>query len=115
MKLLLNVLYKKERYKLVVITKKSYILLALVILIPITSISILKVNKVIIFRGTVQYMDLEGGFYAIIDDNGNGYDPMNLPEQYQVNNSRVFVIARISDNQGSFHMFGTIIEIIFII
>ena len=59
-------------------------------------------------------MDFEGGFYAIIDDNGQGFDPINLPERFQVNKSRVFVVARIRNDLGSFHMYGTIIEIIFI-
>ncbi len=36
------------------------------------------------FTGTVEYLDLEGGFYGITTGDGTGYLPMNLPEKYQI-------------------------------
>ena len=35
--------------------------------------------------GTVVYIDLEGGFYGIVSEDGKEYLPLNLPPQYQEN------------------------------
>lgn len=34
--------------------------------------------------GTVQYTDLEGGHWFLLDDSGETYDPMNLPDGFKV-------------------------------
>jgi hypothetical protein len=43
--------------------------------------------------GTVQYVNLEGGFYGIVVDKGSygtvDFFPLNLDEQYQVNNTMI--------------------------
>jgi len=61
--------------------------------------------------GTVQWVDIEGGFFGIVADNGIHYEPLNLPEKYQ-DGARVHVVARIRDDYASIHMWGTIIEIL---
>jgi len=63
-------------------------------------------------KGTVKFLDFEGGFYGIISDNGENYDPINLSKEFQVDGLRVRFDARKRDNMASFHMWGTIIEII---
>jgi len=62
--------------------------------------------------GTVKFLDFEGGFYGIISDNGENYDPINLSKEFQVDGLRVRYDARKRENMASFHMWGTIIEII---
>ncbi|WP_281492205.1 META domain-containing protein [Desulfosarcina cetonica] len=62
--------------------------------------------------GTVVYMDLEGGFFAIKDDDGKTYEPVNLPETFKKNGLQVRVTARVRDDVGSIHMVGEIIEIV---
>lgn len=62
--------------------------------------------------GTVKFLDFEGGFYGIIGDNGKNYDPINLGKEFQVDGLRVRFDAKKSENVASFHMWGTIIEII---
>jgi len=62
--------------------------------------------------GTVKFLDLEGGFYGLISDNGEHYDPINLSKEFQVDGLRVRFDARKRENMASFHMWGTIIEII---
>ncbi|MFC2134493.1 hypothetical protein ACFLTH_07730 [Bacteroidota bacterium] len=62
--------------------------------------------------GTVLFVDLEGGFYGIIDDNDVRLDPVNLPEGYQVDGLRVHLEFVILDEQESVHQWGTLIEII---
>jgi hypothetical protein len=61
--------------------------------------------------GTIQYIDLEGGFYGIMDDHENKYDPINLPEEFKEHGLRVKFSAKIREDIGSFHMWGTVIEL----
>jgi hypothetical protein len=61
--------------------------------------------------GTVKYVDLEGGFYGIIGDDGQQYDPINLEQTYQENGLRVRFQAKIRQDIASIHMWGTIIEL----
>ena len=63
-------------------------------------------------KGTVVYMQLEGGFFGIISDDGESYDPVTLPEEFEVDGLRVEFTAKVADNQTSFHQWGTIIEIL---
>ncbi len=62
--------------------------------------------------GTIDYVGLEGGFYAIEGDDGQAYDPINLPDNFKRDGLRVRVIARPQPLMGSFHMYGQIIEIV---
>ena len=63
-------------------------------------------------KGTVKFLDFEGGFYGIISDNMENYDPINLGKEFQVDGLRVRFDAKKQENVASFHMWGTIIEII---
>ena len=62
--------------------------------------------------GTIKYIELEGGFYGISGDDGKNYDPVNLPQQFKEDNIRVRFKFRYSENQVSFHQWGTLIEIL---
>ena len=62
------------------------------------------------FKGTVRYIDLEGGFWGIVSDDGKHYDPSNLAQEYQQEGLRVAVEAVVLNRVG-IHMWGTIIEI----
>jgi hypothetical protein len=62
--------------------------------------------------GTVKFNDFEGGFYGIISDAGEHYDPINLGKEFQVDGLRVRFEAKIRKDLGSIHMWGTLIEII---
>ncbi len=61
--------------------------------------------------GTVRFIDLEGGFYGIICDDGKKYDPMNLDQQFRADGLRIRFEANIRKDVASFHMWGTIVEI----
>ena len=71
-------------------------------------------------NGTVTYMSLEGGFWAIVADppsptqsHGATYDPLGgLPAEFQQHGLRVWFEGRIRDDMASIHMFGRIVEII---
>jgi hypothetical protein len=63
--------------------------------------------------GTVQFYNLEGGFWAINGDDGITYDPKDgLPAKFQVPNRRVTMVAKVRSDLASVHMVGPIVEII---
>jgi hypothetical protein len=62
--------------------------------------------------GIVRYIPLEGGFFGIIGDDGQRYDPLeSLPEGFRVDGKRVSFNARQRDGYTT-HMWGTAITII---
>jgi hypothetical protein len=62
--------------------------------------------------GTVKFINIEGGFYGIIGDNGEHYDPINLSQDFQFDGLRVRFEAKIRNDLFSIHMWGTLIEIL---
>jgi len=62
-------------------------------------------------QGTVTYVDLEGGFYGIITDDGKKLDPTNLPETFKEDGLKVRF--RSEEKEGGFgiRMWGTIVEL----
>lgn len=62
------------------------------------------------FQGTVKYINLEGGFWGIVSEEGKNYDPINLAEEFKHEGQRVQVEAVVKDRVG-IHMWGTIIEV----
>ncbi len=70
------------------------------------------VQDVIPFKGRVVYRSFEGGFWGIISDDGQHYDPLALPPQFQIEGLRVTGKVRLRKNVFHFHMWGTIVELI---
>ena len=65
------------------------------------------------FVGIVQFNTLEGGFWAVKGDDGVTYDPIGgLPTQFQRENLRVVMIARVRNDLVGIHMAGPLVEII---
>lgn len=63
-------------------------------------------------KGTVQYISLEGGFYGIKTDDNKSLDPLNLSKKFQVDGKRIYIKYIEKKETVSFHMWGTIVEII---
>ncbi len=61
--------------------------------------------------GAVRFIDLEGGFYGVIGDDGKNYDPINLGQEFQEDGLRIRFEAKIREDIASTHMWGTLIEI----
>lgn len=80
----------------------------------ILSCSLTQTNEIVEGVGTVVYLDFEGGFFGIITDDSNYYDPINLPAQFEDDGLRVIFKAKIRLDLGSYHMWGTIVELIYI-
>ena len=69
-------------------------------------------NELIYGTGTIIYLEIEGGFYGILSDDGEHYDPTNLPIEYQKDGLRISYIAKERSDLLNFHMWGKIIELI---
>ncbi len=64
------------------------------------------------FKGTVVYMDLEGGFYGIESEDGERYFPINLAVTFREDGLRVAFDMRIRTDVMTTVMWGTTVEII---
>jgi hypothetical protein len=61
--------------------------------------------------GTVQYLDIEGGFYAIQGDDGVTYDPLDLPSDYRVPGLRVRAVGVVRDDVATIRQVGPVLDI----
>jgi hypothetical protein len=64
--------------------------------------------------GTIRFFDFEGGFYGIVSDDGEHYDPINLNRGFQVDGLRVHFEIRILRDVHSYHMWGEVVSILHI-
>jgi hypothetical protein len=62
--------------------------------------------------GTIQFNDFEGGFYGIVGDDGEKYNPINLQLEFEEDGIRVSYTLKILENQESIHQWGLMVEII---
>ncbi len=62
--------------------------------------------------GTVCYMDVEGGFYGIVTDDGKKLDPVNLPQEFQKDGLRIRARVEPLHDRVSIRMWGTPVRII---
>ncbi len=79
---------------------------ALVIVYLSTSNEMKKGQNITMGTGTIEFLDLEGGFYGIISDDGEHYDPIDLAEEFRVHGLRIYFEAKILEDFGTIHMWG---------
>jgi hypothetical protein len=63
-------------------------------------------------RGQVIYVNVEGGFYGLLSDDGQKYLPLSLPDSFQQDALRVKFTARLLSRSKGFRMWGQTIEIL---
>ena len=64
-------------------------------------------------NGTVRFMTLEGGFWAVRGDDNVTHDPLGgLPAAFQSDGLRVRIEVRRRSDMASVHMAGPIVEIL---
>ena len=63
-------------------------------------------------EGVIIFNDFEGGFYGIIGDNGENYDPINLEKEFQEDGIIVSYTLKVLEDQLSIHQWGIVVEII---
>lgn len=61
--------------------------------------------------GTVRHLDLEGGFWGIVADDGRQFDPMGLDARFQQEGLRVRFEATPETDMMSTRMWGTMVRI----
>lgn len=62
--------------------------------------------------GTVRYVDLEGGFYGIVADDGARYNPDSLEESFRRDGLRVRFRARVQEDVMTVQMWGQPVELL---
>jgi inhibitor of cysteine peptidase len=67
-----------------------------------------------VMAGTVTFVDLEGGFYGIIGDDGTRYYPLQLDEQYKVDGLRVAFAFEPVKDIATIQMWGEPVNLTFI-
>ena len=60
--------------------------------------------------GTVKYLSFEGGFYGIVGDDGKNYDPINMPQEFKVDDLRVQFTANLT-HYASVHLWGYVVNL----
>ena len=91
--------------------KSKSLLLGIILVGALASTTGIYLHNNVLFRGTIIYLSFEGGFYGIVSDTEERYDPINLPSEFQEEGLRVYVIARRIHNAASVHMWGELIDI----
>ena len=61
--------------------------------------------------GTIRYVDLEGGFYGLVAEDGAKYDPTPLPDSLQVDGLSVRFRVKEKDVMTT-RMWGTPVEVV---
>jgi inhibitor of cysteine peptidase len=62
--------------------------------------------------GTVTRVDLEGGFYGILGDDGKKYEPLNLDPKYQRDGLRVAFESTLARDAVGTRMWGTPVNLV---
>lgn len=60
---------------------------------------------------TVRFLDLEGGCWMIVTDDGRRYEPISLAAQFKTSGQRVHVVLRDAPDQYSVCMLGPIVTV----
>ena len=63
-------------------------------------------------KGTVTYQDIGTGFWGIIDDSGNEWRVVNMPDQLKYNGKKVAVKAKAAKEDFSTFMCGEPVKIV---
>jgi hypothetical protein len=68
-------------------------------------------DDVIRGTGTIRYVDLEGGFYGLVAEDGTKYDPTPLPDSLRVDGLSVRFRVRTTGGLTT-RMWGTPVELV---
>ncbi len=62
-------------------------------------------------HGTITYVDLEGGFYGIVGDDGEQYLPLELDSRYEADGMRILFVGELKTDVMTIYQWGTPVEI----
>lgn len=63
-------------------------------------------------RGTIRFVDLEGGFYGIVSDDGKRYQPIDIEQEYHLNGLRVYFEGELLEDTVSIYMWGSPLSLV---
>jgi hypothetical protein len=69
-------------------------------------------EQTVAITGTVTYLDLEGGFYGIVADDGTRYLPLDLPAEYAQDGIAVTAEVKVREDVATIQQWGTPVEIV---
>jgi hypothetical protein len=92
--------------------RSNTIIIATIIILIIILCGCYKKPDIIEGEGIIVYNDFEGGFYGILSNEGDKYDPINLPLSFQQDGINISYSIKILGNESNVHNWGTAIEII---
>jgi len=76
-----------------------------------SQLSVMPSQDIVVGVGTIVFSQLEGGFFAILSDDGVTYDPRSWPDGFMVDGLRVFFTVRVIPFGISVGG-GTVVEIV---
>jgi hypothetical protein len=62
--------------------------------------------------GVVRFYQLEGGFYAIRGDDGETYNPTNLPEEFRRDGASIIATVKLRPDLMGIHQVGPLVEVL---
>ena len=93
--------------------KLAFTIFLTLLMFAITPVGCAGTDKdVISGKGTIEFINLEGGFYGIVGDDAKNYDPLNLSQEFQVDGLRISFQVKERKDVDTFHMWGIPVEII---
>lgn len=63
-------------------------------------------------KGTVRYQNIATGFWGIIDEQGNQWRPIEMPEQLKIEGKKVHLTINEIEEGFSIFMWGTAVELV---
>lgn len=78
------------------------------LLLPVSS----RTEESITFSGTATYVDLEGGFWGLVADDGTRYLPLNLPADAALHEGQRVTATVVPVDVATIQMWGTPVQVI---
>ena len=79
---------------------------------PLRLLSVNPVGDEIVASGTIEYIELEGGFFGIVASDGEYYLPLNLPAGFAVDGLEVTFTGRTAPEINTIYMWGTPVTVV---
>lgn len=83
-----------------------------IVLVAMACTSSTGYRETVTLNATVRHSALEGGFFYLHGDDGEDYDPKNLPTEYRQDGKRVKAKIQLRDDLASIHQLGIVVEIL---